>query len=86
MAEGSTCGRAGRRFLRKIVLVFFGIEWESSSVGAGTRLKLLLVMARVVLGEGGGEADGGRCEVEERVEGMVGGIKVSTSAIKTASR
>lgn len=50
IVDGSTCGRAGRRFLRMIVLVFLGWRAPSSSVGLedAMRSEAFLVVVRDV--------------------------------------
>lgn len=80
IVDGSTCGRAGRRFLRIIVLVFLGWGAPASSVGLGkgtTRSEVLFVVIREVSWACSPGDDG----AESILEGMLGGIELSTSAI-----
>ena len=72
MADGSTWGRAGRRFLRIIFLVFF---WSGSGVSALVSMSVVLfvVVSSVDVSSGGDETE---------VEGM---IEVSTSAMLSRS-
>lgn len=76
IVDGSTCGRAGRRFLRTIVLVFLGWEGASSSVGLedGTRSDALFVVVREVSWACGPGDD----RAKSIIEGMLGGIELST--------
>ena len=70
--DGSTCGRAGRLFLRIIFLVFF---WSGLGVSALVSMSVVLsmVVRSVDVGSGGDGAD---------VEGMT---EVSVSAIFSKS-
>lgn len=79
IVDGSTCGRAGRRFLRMIVLVFLGWRAPSSSVGLedGMRSEAFFVVIREVSWACGPGNDG----AESIFEGMLGGIELPTWAI-----
>lgn len=79
MVEGSTCGRAGRRLRRRIVLVFLGWEMLSSVVVGGMSEVELLVGVRAALGSGLWRSEDEGDEGEGIIEGMMGGIEVSTS-------
>lgn len=85
IVDGSTCGRAGRRFLRIIVLVFLGWGTSSSSGGLGkgtTRSEVLFVVTREVSWACSPGDDG----AESILEGMLGGIELSTWAIMWAKK
>ena len=75
MVEGSTCGRAGRRFRRITFLVFLV---SGSSDGAETVVVLSAVVRSVIGSSCRSRAVGGEVSM---VEGMLGGIDESTAAI-----
>lgn len=79
IVEGSTCGRAGRRFLRMIVLVFLGCKAPSSSVGLedGMRSEAFFVFISEVSRPCRPGDDGAKSIFES----MWGEIELSTWAI-----
>lgn len=81
ITDGSTCGRAGRRFRRIIVFVFLVVESAFSVVVVAGRVSILLTVVRLLLGEDGGEADGESFEGGGEFDGIGGISNVSTFAI-----
>ena len=76
----ATCGRAGRRFLRSIFLVFFCEG--SASEGLGARDVSLFVVVRSVEVWGGGDGAGEDVVAgSSAVESMASGTGASTSVI-----
>lgn len=77
MVEGSTCGRAGRRLRRTIVLVFLVEELSSVGFEEGRRAVALLVVVREVSGFCWRDDDVG----DWAAQGISAGIELSTSVM-----